>query len=106
MFKMSPTCDKGDGGNDPPLLEMGVSLRVHHQQPGLISAFLDEGHHVSVPHSLDVCAIDLTNTPRQDKHFLRKWQERYYWLCPLVRNHRATFVHLVSFLGQDNAATC
>lgn len=57
---------------------MRVSLGVHHQQPGLISAFLDEGHHVRMPHSLDVGAIDLTNTPRRDKRILRKGQELYF----------------------------
>lgn len=75
------TCDVADRRNDPPLLKMCVGLRVHHQQPGLISAFLDEGHHVRVPHSLDVCAIDLKYTPRHDKGCLRKGQELDFWRC-------------------------
>lgn len=58
--------------DDPPLLEMRVSLRVDHQQPGLIAALLDEGHHVGVPHSLDVRAVDLKKkrTPDETDRYL------------------------------------
>lgn len=56
---MCPTSDVADGGNDPPTLEVLVSLWIHHQQPGLISPFFYEGHHVGMLHGLDVHAVDL-----------------------------------------------
>lgn len=54
-----PTSDVADGGNDPPTLEVLVSLWIHHQQPGLISPFFYEGHHIGMLHGLDVHAVDL-----------------------------------------------
>lgn len=54
-----PTSDVADGGNNPPALEALVGLWIHHQQPGLISPFFYEGHHVGMLHGLDVHAVDL-----------------------------------------------
>lgn len=65
-----PTSDVAAGGNHSPALEVLVRLRVHHQQPGLVSACFDEGHDVRVLHGLDVDAVDLERD-REDGVF---WQ--------------------------------
>ncbi len=51
-----------DRGDNPPPLEVFVRVWVHHQQPGLIAPFLYEGHHLCMPHALDVHTIYLENT--------------------------------------------
>lgn len=51
--------DMVDGGDDPPPLKVFVCVGVHHQQPRLITTFLYEGHHLCVPHALDVHTVYL-----------------------------------------------
>lgn len=48
-----------DCGDNTPPFEVLICIRVHHQQPGLIPAFLYEGHHLCMPHALDVHTIYL-----------------------------------------------
>lgn len=56
-----------DCGDQSPPLEVLVCFWIHHQQPGLISPFFDEGHHLCMPHALDVNAINLENTHTHKK---------------------------------------
>lgn len=56
-----------DCGDQSPPLEVLVCFWIHHQQPGFISPFLDEGHHLCMPHALDVNAINLENTHTHTK---------------------------------------
>lgn len=58
----APTFEMTDCGDDPSPLEVFVGVWVHDQQPGLVPSFLYEGHHLCMPHALDVHAIYLRNT--------------------------------------------
>lgn len=55
----SPTFDMAYCGPHSPTPEVFVCFWVHHQQPGLVSPFLYEGHHVRMTHALDVDAVYL-----------------------------------------------
>lgn len=51
-----------DGGDDPLPFEVFVCVGIHHQQPGLSSPFLYEGHHLCMSHALNAHPIYLMQT--------------------------------------------
>lgn len=71
-----------DCGDDPSPLEVLVCIRVHHQQPGLISPFLYEGDHLCMPHALDVHTIHLETTGTKRGGFQGGRKVDFFgWLC-------------------------
>lgn len=73
-----------DRGDNSPRLEVFVCFWVHHQKPGLISPFLYEGHHLGMPHALDVHAVYLENTETKRKAFLVGRKDIFLWFCKLA----------------------
>lgn len=59
-----------DCGDNTSPFEVFICVWIHYQQPGLISPFLYEGHHICMPHAFNVHTIYLMQIETKEKRFL------------------------------------
>lgn len=82
---------------DAHLLKVMVCVRVHHQQPGLISSCLYEGHNLRMAHALYVHSIHLKGEKGD------RGEERVLWVSDVRCLHLYCclgFCDLASSLSQ------